>query len=184
MHERYDKKKAAKEWEPAPPASSEIVKPGVYLRAVKAHLRKGNQKAAFSLLQQASMQYPEDPFILSYYGCFQAIVDRKYRSGVENCKKALSLLRKESSFGEEMMYPVFFLNLGRAYIAAGKKKEALVELTRGLKYDNRNSEILQELRTLGTRKKAPVPFLDRSNPINKYIGLILHTTRKGPEKKR
>lgn len=182
MNENDDKKKAAKEWESASPPH-EVIKPGIYLRAVKAHLRKGNQKAAFSLLQQASMQYPEDPFILSYYGCFQAIVDRKYRAGVENCKKALTLLRKESSFGEEMLYPVFFLNLGRAYIAAGKKKEALIELTRGLKYDNRNSEILQELRTLGMRKKAPVPFLDRSNPINKYIGLLLHTT-KGPEKKR
>jgi tetratricopeptide (TPR) repeat protein len=175
------KKKSVNEDEPASP---EVIKPAVYLRTVKAHLRKGNQKAAFSILQQASLQYPEDPFILSYYGCFQAIVDRKYRAGVDNCKKALSLLRKESSFGEEMLYPVFFLNLGRAYIAAGKKKEALVELNRGLKYDNRNSEILQELRTLGMRKKALVPFLDRSNPINKYIGLILHTTKTGPVKKK
>jgi tetratricopeptide (TPR) repeat protein len=184
MNDRHDRKKAGHEYEPAPPASQEIVKPGAYLRAVKAHLRKGNQKAAFSLLQRASIQYPEDPVILSYYGCFQAIVDRKYRAGVENCKKALSLLKKESSFGEETLYPVFFLNLGRAYIAAGKKKEALVELTRGLKYDNRNSEILQELRTLGMRKKAPVPFLDRSNPINKYIGLILHTTKKRPDRSK
>lgn len=184
MDERDDKKKAVNEGEPATPASPVVVKPAVYLRAVKAHLRKGNQKAAFTLLQQASVQYPEDPFILSYYGCFQAIVDRKYRAGVDNCKKALSLLRKESSFGEEMLYPVFFLNLGRAYIAAGKKKEALVELNRGLKYDNSNSDILQEIRTLGKRKKALVPFLDRSNPINKYIGLILHTTKKGPDRKK
>ncbi len=181
MNEHDDKKKAVNEDEPASP---EVVKPGVYLRTVKAHLRKGNQKAAFSLLQQASLQYPEDPFILSYYGCFQAIVDRKYRAGVETCKKALSLLRKESSFGEETFYPVFYLNLGRAYLAAGKKKDALEELNRGLKYDNRNSEILQELRTLGVRKKALVPFLDRSNPINKYVGLILHDSNKGPDKKK
>lgn len=166
------------------PASPDMVKPGDYLRAVKAHLRKGNQQAAFALLQQAALQHPDDPFILSYYGCLLAIVDRKYRSGVDTCKQALVLLKRQSSFGEEMLFPVFYLNLGRAYIAAGKKKDALVELNRGLKYDNRNSEILQELRALGMRKQAPVPFLDRSNPINKYIGLILHATRKGTDRKK
>jgi hypothetical protein len=30
------------------------------------------------------------------------------------------------------------------------------------------------------RKKPPVPFLDRSNPINKYIGMILHVKEKEP----
>lgn len=177
MEEHNDKKKAEHGGGPAH-APHEVAKPGDYLRAVKAELRKGDQKAAFSLLQQAALQYPEDPFILSYYGCFQAVVDRKYRAGVETCKKAISLLKKESSFGEEMLYPVFYLNLGRAYLAAEKKKDALEAFNRGLKYDNRNSEILQELRAVGIRKRALVPFLDRSNPINKYIGLILHATRK------
>ncbi len=176
------KKKAANEGEPALHASHEIAKPGEYLRAVKANLRKKDQKAAFVLLQQAALQYPDDPFILSYYGCLQAIVDRKYRTGVETCKKALTLLKKQSSFGEEMLFPVFYLNLGRAYVAAGKKKEALEEFNRGLKFDNRSSEIIQELRALGARKKSLVPFLDRSNPINKYIGLLLHTTKKNPDK--
>ncbi len=160
------------------------IRPGEYLRQVKAHLRKGDQKEAFSLLQQASVEYPDDPFILSYYGCLQALVDKKYRSGVDKCKQAISLLKKESSFGEDMLYPAFLLNLGRAYIAAGRKKDALETFEKGLKYDSSNRDIQLELRALGSRKKAPVPFLDRSNPINKYIGLILRKGNKAPVKKR
>jgi tetratricopeptide (TPR) repeat protein len=184
MKEQDDTKKPVNASEPVTNAPHEVVKPGDYLRIVKASLRQGNQKEAFNLLQQAAVQYPDDPFILSYYGCLQALVDRKYRSGVEKCKKALVLIQRESSFGEEMLYPGFYLNLGRAYVAAGKKDDALDAFKKGLKYNSGHRDILNELRALGMRKKAVVPFLDRSNPINKYIGLILRREDKAPDKKR
>jgi tetratricopeptide (TPR) repeat protein len=184
MKEKDDIKKPVNASEPMQNASYEVVKPGEYLRAVKASLQKGNQKEAFGLLQNAAIQYPDDPFILSYYGCLQALVDRKYRAGVENCKKALTLIQRESSFGEEMLYPTFYLNLGRAYIAAGKKDDALDAFKKGLKFNSGHRDILNELRALGKRKKAVVPFLDRSNPINKYIGLILRREDKASDKKK
>ncbi len=184
MNEQYDAINAVNANGSVPPDDADGIKPGDYLRAVKAHLRKGSQKEAFGLLQQAALEYPDDPFILSYYGCLQALVDRKYRAGVEKCKQAISLIKKESSFGEDLLYPVFYLNLGRAYVAAGKKKDALDAFEKGLKYDYGNRDILKEVRGLGSRKKALVPFLDRSNPINKYIGLILHKSNNAPDKKR
>jgi tetratricopeptide (TPR) repeat protein len=184
MKEKDDTKKAWSASDPVTNEAPEVVKPGDYLRVVKDSLRQGNQKEAFGLLQQAALQYPNDPFIISYYGCLQALVDRKYRAGVENCKKAITLIQRESSFGEEMLYPTFYLNLGRAYIAAGKKDDALDAFKKGLKYNSGHRDILNELRALGKRKKAVVPFLDRSNPINKYIGLILHKTNDAPDKKR
>jgi tetratricopeptide (TPR) repeat protein len=154
------------------------IKPGDYLRAVRSHLRSGKQKEAYGLLLQASVQYPEDPLILSYFGCLQAIVDRKFRSGVETCKRAIVLLKKQQTFSEEILYPVFYLNLGRAYVAAGKRQDAIDTFKKGLRYDNSNSDLKKELQGLGVRKQPPVPFLDRSNPINKYIGLILHKSQK------
>jgi len=157
---------------------SEQISPAEYLRVVKAHLMKGRHQEAYVFLQQAAVVYPEDPFILSYYGCLQALVDKKYRTGVETCKRAIVLLKKQSSSGEDVLYPVFYLNLGRAYVAAGKKHLAIEVFNRGLRYDNGNRDILQELRALGERKKAPVAFLDRSNPINKYIGKILRKSKK------
>jgi hypothetical protein len=83
-----------------------------------------------------------------------------------------------------VLYPVFYLNLGRAYLAAGKKKDAIDAFRKGLQYDNGNSDLRKELRGLGMRKKPPVPFLDRSNPINKYIGMILQKAKNEPEKRR
>lgn len=163
-----------------PSGDVEEIKPRDFLLVVKTHLRKGDQKKAFNLLQQAMLQYPDDPFILSYYGCLQALVDRKHRTGVENCKKALSLIKKESSFGEGMPLWVFYLNLGKAYLAAGKKNDALAAFSLGLKSDKGNRDILKEMRGLGTRKKALVPFLDRSNPINKYMGLIMYKLKHAP----
>jgi tetratricopeptide (TPR) repeat protein len=157
-------------------------RPADFLRAVKANLRNGKQKEAFVLLQQAAVRFPDEPLIMSYYGCFQALVDKKYRSGVETCKQAIALLKQKETFEEELLYPVFFLNLGRAYLSAGKKPDAIESFRKGLKYDNSNYELLKELRGLGVRKAPPVPFLDRSNPINKYIGMILRPEAKNPGK--
>jgi tetratricopeptide (TPR) repeat protein len=161
-----------------------VVRPAEYLRTAKAHVKGGRQKAAFSVLQQAVVHYPENPYLLSYYGYLQALVDKKYRSGVENCKKALTLSKHAALSGEEGLYPVLFLNLGRAFVAAGKKKDAVDAFQKGLKYDGRNSELLKEVRGLGVRKKPPIPFLDRANPINKYIGKALNPSGKDPAKKK
>lgn len=173
MSEHDDTKETENAGGAGPSGQNDEIKPSEYLRAVRAHLRSGKHKDAYSLLLQASVRYPEDPLILSYYGCLQALVDKKYRSGVETCKRAILLLKKQGSFSEEVLYPVFYLNLGRAYVAAGKKKDAIDAYKKGLRYDNGNSDLKKELQGLGVRKQPPVPFLDRSNPINKYIGMIL-----------
>jgi len=183
MKEYDDSKKPENASEPTS-TPAEHVGPGDYLRSVKAHLRSGKQKDAFGLLLQAAVQFPDEPLILSYYGCLQALIDKKYRSGVETCKRAIALFKERESFGMEVLYPVFYLNLGRAYLAAGKKKDAIEAFHKGLKYDNSNNDLRKEMRGLGIRKKPPVPFLDRSNPINKYIGMILQKTKSEPVKGR
>jgi tetratricopeptide (TPR) repeat protein len=168
---------------PGPQDDAGEIKPGAYLRPVIAHLRKGEQKEAYVLLQQAALEHPDDPFILSYYGCLQAVVDKKYRAGVEKCQQAISMIQKLTAFGEDMLYPVFYLNLGKAYVAARRKHDAFDAFEKGLEFDKSNREILMEIRTLGSRKKAVVPFLDRSNPINKYLGKIVNKKKKATNKK-
>jgi predicted Zn-dependent protease len=179
----HEEKKDERAGNAAPHKAAEA-KPADYLRAVKAHLRADKHKEAFRIMQQASVHFPEDPMILSYYGCLLAVVDKKFRSGVDTCKKAIALLKKKESFEEEVLYPVVYLNLGRAFVAAGKKRDALDAFQKGLIYDGGHRELRKELRELGQRKKPPVPFLDRSNPINKYIGIILYKAKKQPEKSR
>jgi tetratricopeptide (TPR) repeat protein len=156
-----------------------VLKPVHYIKSARAHLKNGRQKAAYSILLRALVHYPDEPLILSYCGCLQAIVDKKYRSGVEACRKAIVLFKPEDAYTAGVIYPVLYLNLGRAYLAAGRKKDAIEAFSKGRKYDRSHVEIKKELNFLGVRKEPPVPFLSRSNPINKYIGLLLHKTRKG-----
>jgi tetratricopeptide (TPR) repeat protein len=170
--------------EPGPHDNADVIKPGAYMRPVIAHLRKGEQKEAYGLLQHAFLEYPDDPFVLSYYGWLQALVDKKYRAGVDKCQQAISTIQKLSAFNEDMLYPLFYLNLGKAYVAARRKRDAFDAFGKGLEFDKTNREILMEMRALGSRKKATVPFLDRSNPINKYIGKMVNKKNKATDKKR
>jgi tetratricopeptide (TPR) repeat protein len=168
--------------EPVVTSPAGEITPAGYLREVKVHLTRGKQKEAFGLLQQAAVIYPNDPIILSYYGYLLALVDKKYRGGVETCARAIALLKKKASLSGEVPYAVPYLNLGRAYLAAGKKKDAIEALKKGLQYDNDNNDLLKELKALGKRGKPPVKFLERANPINKFIGLTRKKTTKGTDK--
>lgn len=148
-----------------------------YVKAVRAHLRNGNRKHAYSIVLHAVAHFPENALVLSYYGYLQATVDRKYRSGIESCRKALDVFKPTNSFCAELAYPVLYLNLGRAYIAAGMRREAIAAFEAGLRYDRDHSELRLEQQLIGMRKQPPMPFLSRSNPINKYLGIILNSTK-------
>lgn len=157
-----------------PKDHSDEIKPGEYLRAAKAHLRSGKHRAAYAVILEAAAKYPKEPLILSYYGLLLSLVDRKHRSAIETCKKAVGLCNPRDAYSRSVLFPALLLNLGKAYLAAGKKKDAIDAFNRGLSFDRSHSEIKRELRLLGERKKPLVPFLGRGNPINKLIGKLLH----------
>ncbi len=155
-----------------------------YLGQVKAYLRAAKQEAAFALLQQSLVYFPNEPVLLSYYGLLLVLVYKRYRIGIETCQRAIEKLKKEGSIDEEM-YPVLYYNLGKSFAAAGKRKEALEALKIGLAYDWGNNDIKKELLSMGMRKKTPsIPFLDRSNPLNKYIGIMLYKNDNASDAKK
>jgi len=145
-----------------------------YFEEVQQLLRRGNGKSALNTLRHALEKFPADPFLLSYYGCLIAIVENKPGEGIKICEGAIQKLTSSMPFGSEFFYPIFYLNLGRAYLKGKKKKEAVQAFQEGLKNDPENKDILWELKKMGTRKPAPLPFLSRSNLINKYIGMLLY----------
>jgi tetratricopeptide (TPR) repeat protein len=149
-----------------------------YFQEVQQLLREGNGDAALITLRQALEEFPADPFLLSYFGCLLAVVENKPVEGITICENALKALSASMPFGSEFFYPVFYLNLGRAYMKGKRKKEAIKAFHHGLQNDPNNADILSEIKKIGTRKKPPLPFLSRSNPINKYIGKLLYTPAK------
>jgi tetratricopeptide (TPR) repeat protein len=161
----------------------EDMKPVDCLRLAKSHIKAGKHKDAFIVLQKSVMHYPNEPVLLSYYGCYLAVTDKKYRMGIETCQKAFEKVKLKNAYDEQVLFPLFYCNLGKAYAAAGKRKEAIDAMQKGLTYDRGNSDILRELRTMGMRtKKPPFSFLDRNNPLNKYLSIMLYRKAGSPKK--
>ncbi len=149
-----------------------------FFKEVRQLLKRGNGKSAMEVLEDALRKFPSDPFLLSYYGCLLAVVRNKPKEGVKICRDAIARLDSSMPFGSEFFHPAFYLNLGRAYLKDGNKKDAVGAFTAGLKSDPQNRDILWEMKKLGKRRKPAMPFLSRENPINKYIGLLFSKAPK------
>jgi predicted Zn-dependent protease len=65
-----------------------------------------------------------------------------------------------------------YLYLGQILLLAGKKKDAIWTLRLGLRR-GRHPRIRELLDQLGDRKPPILPFLQRRNPLNRYLGLLL-----------
>jgi tetratricopeptide (TPR) repeat protein len=149
-----------------------------FFKEVQQLLKRGKGKSSMRALRKALERFPSDPFLLSYYGCLLAIVEKRPEEGIKICRNAIEMLENSMPFGTEFFYPVFYLNLGRAYLKAGDRKQAVRAFMEGLKTDPENHDLIWEMKKLGSRKKPPLPFLKRSNPINKYLGLLFSKTSK------
>jgi tetratricopeptide (TPR) repeat protein len=143
-----------------------------YFKEVKYLLRTGDGRSALNTLREGLEKYPADPFLMSYYGYLLSVVDKNPREGIKKCRDAIVALDKAMPFASEFYYPVFYLNLGRTYLKENRI-EAINCFRTGLKTDPENQDLLNELNKLGSRRKPAMPFLNRSNPINKYIGMVL-----------
>ncbi|OGW56227.1 MAG: hypothetical protein A2Y81_03880 [Nitrospirae bacterium RBG_13_43_8] len=137
-------------------------------------LKRRKYQSAFKLVTTALEQYPDEPILLSYYGYLEARVNKNYAQGISTCMKAREMILERAMSGREFFNPVLYLNLGRAYLAAGSKEEAFEAFRTGLMFGSENEDLLCEIRDLGVRRKPIVPFLPRSSPVNKCIGKLLH----------
>jgi len=149
-----------------------------YFSELKEALLGSDGDAALDTARKALDKFPSDPLLLSYYGVLVATVRNDPREGIKICRDAILMLQDAIPFGSEFFYPVFYLNLGKAYLQGKRKREAITAFRRGLKSDPENRELLNELKNLGVRKRPALPFLDRGNPVNKYIGKLMSRSGK------
>ena len=135
----------------------ELVEKGV------AFLQDNNRLAALSCFEKA-YSMGKTPKLLSYLSYCIATERGQISEALKLCNEALL---------QEPDYPAHYLNLGRIYLHAGKKEEALSTLRKGLSYGE-NPVIRSLLEKIGTRNKPVFSFLPRSSYLNKYVGLLLH----------
>jgi tetratricopeptide (TPR) repeat protein len=135
--------------------------------AGKRFLREDNFDRALKSFEKAWKEDKENPEYMSYYGLCRAVRSGEIGLGLELCTRAI----KKEFFKAE-----FYLNLGRVYMAAGNKKGAIKVFKKGLRYDQGNEELYKALTSLGFRSRPVISFLDRSNPVNKFLGIFFKRT--------
>jgi tetratricopeptide (TPR) repeat protein len=147
--------------------------PMEYIEEVKVLIRRKTYGSALSVTKDAVAHYPEDPYVLSYYGLLTALVQKKHKDGIKLCKHSVKALKK-SNYDKISAYPTLYLNFGRIYLLSGDKNKAFDTFHKGLAKDHEYRDLIWELKKLGIRRPPVIPFLGRSNFLNKHLGKLRH----------
>ncbi len=131
--------------------------------AGKNFLKEEKYDRALKSFEKAYKEDSGNPEYMSYFGLCKALRGGEIGLGLELCTMAI---KKEYARSE------LYLNLGKVYMAAGNKKGAIKVFLRGLKFDPQNEEIHRRLNELGFRNRPVIKSLDRSNPVNKFLGIF------------
>ena len=135
----------------------------VYRRGV-ALCRKGMLTDAALLFRELIEGGSEDPLHLSFCGLLTVTVHGRRAEGLELCRRA-------AQFGADE--PDVVLNLARLYEMTGERTKALKLLRRGLRENPKHPRLLDRINRLSPRRTPPLSMVDRNNPINKQLAILL-----------
>lgn len=121
-------------------------------------------EAAFQLTKEIPGAPPQAGLVASWYGFLLATEGGAFRDGLELCRQAA-----EQVFWE----PKAFEHVARLELVSGSRVAALHAARRGLELSPNDDCLLSIRRELGVRQRPPLPFLGRSNPINRWVGQAL-----------
>lgn len=128
-------------------------------------LRGGYPKLAIEPFEKILEDGERFPLCLSLLGLAVMRSGGDKKKAIELCKEAVKM---------DIAEPQYYINLAEVCQRAGIKSWAVKAIQMGLNKADKNSHLLQrEMKKFGLRKSPPIPFLSRSNPINKFIGIIL-----------
>lgn len=113
----------------------------------------------------AAVERERTPDHLSQYALALAAQTREIDPSIALCQEAVKNDPKNSDH---------YLRLGHIYLVANRKKEAIRIFRLGLRV-GKNPTISRWLHLLGDRKRPVLPFLARTNPLNKYLGKLRMT---------
>ena len=132
-----------------------------FTKGVKA-LQDGNAVVALTCFEKAAGISPR-PVYFSYLGYCIAKERGQVQKGMLLCSEAME---------SEPENAVHYLNLGKIYLLAGNKQEAIRVFRKGLGF-GKDRELTAQLDAIGTRSPVIFGSLSRSNPLNRYLGLLL-----------
>ena len=107
--------------------------------------------------------YLRTPAALSAYAFCLADIKGTYKVAANICHEAIK---------KDPKNPEHYYRQGRILLMAGRKKDAIWVFRMGMR-NGRHKGIIDSLGQLGIRRPPPIGFLQRSNPLNKLIGIVL-----------
>lgn len=119
-------------------------------------------RAAVEIERERHVRHPQLRY-LSYYGLSLALADRPTAEAIRACETAL---RREPE------QPEYYVNLARVLARAGRTTRALETIERGLAVDPSHRGLLAERGRLDRRRRPPIVVLDRSHPVNRWLGKL------------
>lgn len=141
------------------------------------HYRQGDLKSALVCFkaahQSTSVAHVYAHLYMSFLGVTQVMLGDV--SGLNLCRRAA---QEEGHRGE------VFENLARAEIKLGHRKQACDALRRGMRLDKGNAGLRALRVEMGVRRNPVLSFLDRDNPVNRFLGRLTYRSRREPSVER
>lgn len=126
-------------------------------------------EGAHSAFERAWRRANADPRVMSWYGVTLVMVERNSNLGVSYCDEALRAAGPDVEL---------YLNQARAHLALGQRERAVRALHRGLEQFPAHPVLLAAKELMGWRRRPVIPFLSRSNPINRWLGKLRYRWAK------
>lgn len=129
---------------------------------INERLDERDYPAALAAIEQIPVA-GRSPLHLSAYALCLSEAKGSYKTAANICHDAIK---------REPKNPEHYFRQGRILLRAGRKKDAIWVLRMGMRH-GKHRGIIDLLGALGIRRAPPLNFLPRSNPLNKYLGILL-----------
>ena len=135
------------------------------IRAGDEAWQRGDRAAAHEAWRAAQQIDGNDPQVLSRLGLSLVLVARDEYKGVAFCEEAV---RRGAADADSLW------RLATVYEATFQKERAVRAVRQGLNVDREHAGLVAMIERLGVRRPPVLSFLPRSNPLNKYLGMLRH----------
>jgi tetratricopeptide (TPR) repeat protein len=150
---------------PSPSSTGRVLPPeaAAALEEGLRRFREGDQEGAHEKFGQAYRRAPSDPRVQSWYGMTLVLVEKNSILGMVLVDEAVRNARPD---------PELVINQSRVAMSLGQRVRAVRALERGLALYPGQPELVAAREALGRRHRPVLPFLSRSNWLNRLLGRI------------
>lgn len=153
--------------------SSEVLRSGI--RACRENRWREGLDLLTRLAQEREAEGGLPGVFYSFLGQAIARCEGRKREGLELCRHAVSI---------EPFRPENHLNHAEVLLMVGNRRGAIRALREGLSLDPEHRGLCELQKRMGVRRRPPIAFLPRTNPLNVWLGKHRHEAEVAAAERR